>query len=137
MLQFYFLSILLNAIAGIVILLDNKESLEPESERSFPSYISDETFRLVLGVLVCVTGFFKLLSPVRGDVPLVGDIVPALTGLFAGAIFLLEFYQTRSTTELSELPVIVQKIFSLSRYIGIAAISSAILHFLFPSVLLL
>jgi len=137
MLQFYFLSILLNLITGFILLFADKDDMESFQGIKMPVIAYDETFRLIVGILCGITGFFKLLTAVRGDVPVIGDLVPALAGLAGGFTLLYEFYRTRSSIEEDTLPPFVQKIVSSKRYVGIACIIAAILHFLFPTVLFL
>ena len=137
MLQFYFLSILLNTVTGLVLLFTDRNETELVSEGKVPAIVHDETFRLVLGVLTSVTGFFKLLTAVRGDVPVIGDLFPALAGLAGGFTLLYEFYKTRSTIEQENLHPIIQKIVSSKRYVGVACIFAACFHFLFPTILFL
>lgn len=138
MLQFYFLSILLNTVTGLVLLFADKDDLDSLSEYKVPAIARDETFRLVLGVLTSVTGFFKLLTAVRGDVPVIGDLLPALAGLAGGFTLLYEFYKTRSTLEEDDnLPPFFQKIVASKRYVGVACLFAAGLHFLFPTILFL
>ena len=137
MLQFYFLSVLLNAITGFVLLFVDKDDPDVISEGKVPAIMQDETFRLVLGILTCITGFFKLLTAVRGDVPVIGDLLPALAGLAGGFTLLYEFYKTRSTLDEESLPSVVQKIVAGKRYIGISCLFAAVLHFLFPTLLFL
>ncbi len=136
MLQFYFLSILLNTVTGLVLLFVDTENPD-ESEKALPSTLRDETFRLVLGVLACVTGFFKLLTAVRGDVPVIGDIFPALAGLAGGFTLLYEFYKSRSALDDDKLPPVIQKIVSSKKYVGVVCLIAAGLHFLFPAILFL
>lgn len=136
MLQFYFLSVLLNAITGYVLLFAvDRDSLSSNSK--VPEVLFDETFRLVLGILTALTGFFKLLTVVRGDIPVIGDLLPALAGLAGGITLLYEFYKTRSTFQEDNLPQIIKVIVTGQNYIGIGLIACAILHFLFPTVLFL
>jgi uncharacterized membrane protein YuzA (DUF378 family) len=137
MLQFYFLSILLNLITGFILLFADKDDMESFQGIKMPEIAYDETFRLIIGILSGITGFFKLLTAVRGDVPVIGDLVPALVGLAGGFTLLYEFYRTRSTVEEDTLPPFVQKIVSSKRYVGIACIIAAVLHFLFPTILFL
>jgi len=137
MLQFYFLSILLNLITGFVLLFADKDDMESFQGIKMPVIAYDETFRLIIGILSGITGFFKLLTAVRGDVPVIGDLVPALAGLAGGFTLLYEFYRSRSSIEEDTLPQFVQKIVSSKRYVGIACIIAAILHFLFPTILFL
>lgn len=137
MLQFYFLSILLNTITGLVLLFTDKDAPDGISVVKIPAIAQDETFRLVLGILTSVTGFFKLLTAVRGDVPVIGDLVPALAGLAGGFALLYEFYKARSTIEGDRIPLFIQKIVDSKRYVGIACLVAAVFHFLFPTVLFL
>lgn len=137
MLQFYFLSVLLNAITGMILTFTDKDNPDFVSPVRMPALSYDETFRLVVGVLTAITGFFKLLTAIQGDVPVIGDIVPALAGLAGGFTLLYEFYRLRSEVETESLPRLVRKIMSSKRYVGMACLIAAGLHFLFPNVLLL
>jgi len=137
MLQFYFLSVLLNAITGYVLIFADKDEQEILAEHRVPAIVRSETFRLVLGLLTGVTGFFKLLTAVRGDVPVIGDLIPALAGLAGGFNLLYEFYKNRSVVEDETLPPFFQKIIASRRYVGMACLIAACLHFLFPTILFL
>ncbi|HNY22170.1 MAG TPA: hypothetical protein PKO22_08490 [Treponemataceae bacterium] len=134
MLQFYFLSILLNAIIGYMLVYADRESLDIVPDARVPAIVHDETFRLVLGILTAVTGFFKLLTPVRGDIPVIGDLFPALTGLAGGFAVLYEYYKTRTTVDEEALPPFVRKIIDGKRYVGVACLMAAAFHFLFPTI---
>lgn len=172
MLQFYFLSILLNLISGLVFLYSSKDSDDETSGNSFDDDLfsdssdssnsvaadsssddsknkglksnlfeiplfNDASFRLVLGILMVLTGLMKLLSPIQYDVPIVGDLIPALAGLFGGTSILIGWYQQKSSIGLN-LPEVVNKIFIDGRkYLGIFCIAAAVLHFIFPRVLFL
>ncbi|MBB5225529.1 hypothetical protein DYE50_03290 [Treponema ruminis] len=190
MLQFYFLSILLNLVAGLIfiyvvkgegeaslILSDsddpfgegesssNSSDFNPETddldlgldgdsssqagdsdssakkagglgELALP-FLGDKTLQLVVGILSALTGLMKLLSPIQYDIAIIGDLVPALAGLAAGAVLLLDWYQERSEVELT-LPEALQGIYEGGRkYLGIFCIIAAVLHFIFPRVLFL
>jgi len=140
MLQFYFLSILLNTVTGLVLMFVNGEDEDetsPAGEGRLTALVKDDTFRLILGILCCITGFFKLLTTIRGDFPVVGDLVPALVGLAGGFTLLYEFYKTRSSIDPEQLPRFIQIIVSSKRYVGLACLIAAGLHFLFPTVLFL
>lgn len=137
MLQFYFLSILLNAVTGLVLLFAEQSRREEGSSVMFPDVAYDETFRLVLGILTGIVGFFKLLTVVRGDVPVLGDLFPAVAGMAAGFMLLYEFYRSRSSVTEESLPPVVMRFIASKRYVGIIAIVSASTHFLFPTVLFL
>lgn len=137
MLQFYFLSILLNAVTGLVLLFANQSQREEGGSRMFPEVAYDETFRLVLGILTGIVGFFKLLTVVRGDVPVLGDLFPAVAGMAAGFMLLYESYRSRSSVTEGTMPPVIMRFIASKRYVGIITIVSAAAHFLFPTVLFL
>ena len=142
MVQFYFLSIVLNALAGY-ILISGDESGVLEFKGGFS--LKDETFRLIVGILSVITGLLKLLSVIEGDVPVLGDLVPALAGFLSGFILIFEYYRNRSSLEKSvdaesesEYSERIDRILVRNKkIIGVAALAAAVLHFLFPKVLLL
>jgi hypothetical protein len=161
MLQFYFLSIMLNLVTGMILVygknfidVKNKKtddkavediSLKEDATKKntmktiFGSnaFFDDRTFRLVLGILTLFVGLMKLLSVVHNDVPVVGDLIPALAGLLGGFCLLVEYYCQSAAGEL-KLPDILQRLFvDDRRYLGYFCIAAAILHFAFPDVLLL
>lgn len=165
MLQFYFLSIMLNLVTGMILVYgknftDVKEEKKNDNHTDNISsdislnadggkknamktmfgsntFFDDKTFRLVLGVLTVFVGLMKLLSVVHNDVPVVGDLIPALAGLFGGFCLLVEYYCQNASSEL-KLPDIIQRLFVDDRkYLGYLCITAAVLHFVFPDVLLL
>jgi len=135
MIQFYFLSIVLNFCAGYALSFDREA--RTGALEGIRSIFRDETLRLVLGVLTMSVGVFKLLSVVRGDFPVVGDLVPSAAGLLSGFALLLEYYREKTT--LHELfSDRLDRIFVKNRkWLGIGAILAAVAHFLFPTVLFL
>ena len=135
MLQFYFLSIVLNALAGYILVTgDDGGFLEFRNGFS----LKDETPKLVIGILSAVVGLLKILSVVEGDVHIIGDLFPALAGLLCGFILIFEYYRGRLIAEVSESSKKIDLLLvSNKKIIGIAAIIAAALHFLFPKVLLL
>jgi hypothetical protein len=136
MIQLYLLSILLNAVAGFVLL--NGDSGERSSlETDFRFSFLNETFRLVLGILAMVVGLLKLLSPVEGDMPVLGDIVPSLSGLGSGFIILLWYYQSRTGLDSVGSLKITETVSRNRKWVGFVALGAAALHFLFPRAFLL
>jgi hypothetical protein len=136
MIQFYFLSIICNGAAGFLLTTDRAgaaESIEDSQKLS----LGGETFRLVLGILSSLTGILKLLSPVQGETPVIGDAGPALAGLAAGFSLLFEYYRRTSTIQCEKSERLGRFIDKNKRWIGIAALVSAVLHFLIPHVPLL
>ncbi|MCL2232214.1 MAG: hypothetical protein FWB99_03965 [Treponema sp.] len=137
MLQFYFMSIVMNALAGYILVTGDKEDHEPLVFKSGLSF-KDETFMLVVGILSVLTALMKILSSVEGDVPVIGDLFPALTGFLAGFILIFEYYRKRTSLETSDSTEKVDRLLIANKkIIGMAALAAAVLHFLFPRVLLL
>jgi uncharacterized membrane-anchored protein len=136
MIQFYFLSILFNAVTGYILCSERKEdevSLDMGLKVSFHS----DTFRLILGILTMLTGLLKLLSATQGDIPVIGDLIPAIVGFGAGFILVFEYYNSRSSLNTEKAEKFVLFLEFNKKWMGFIAIASAALHFLFPSVLLL
>jgi len=179
MLQFYFLSILLNILAGLIMVyatdfMKKSSSLQPsesdigesvnagmdiqsddESENegdeddsifdkkiefalnSKGTFFDDMTFRLVVAILSGLVGLMKLLSTVQEDVPIIGDLIPAIAGMSACFALLIEFYTQKSSVSFN-LPEVLTSIFVGGRkYLGIFCIIAGVLHFIFPRVLFL
>jgi uncharacterized membrane-anchored protein len=138
MIQFYFLSILFNALTGYVLGIEQKGNEDEDSpERRIQSSLRNDTFRLVLGVLTMVTGLLKLLSSTKGDIPVIGDLIPAIAGLGAGFVLVFEYYNARSALNTEKSENLALFLEHNQRWMGFIAIAAAALHFLFPSVLLL
>ena len=74
MLQFYFLSVMLNLLIGIMLVFNKEDSAV---EKLLDT--EDKLFQLVVGILSVFVVLIKLLSPVKG-VPFFGDFLPALIG---------------------------------------------------------
>jgi hypothetical protein len=136
MIQFYFLSIVLNALAGYILAFGTDiDDIEVESKIRIP--VHTETFRLVLGIVTILVGLLKILSAIQGDVPVIGDLIPALVGFLAGFILIFEYYRSRSAIDSEHTEKIEQLLINNKKWIGFFAIAAAALHFLFPTVLLL
>ncbi|MDR1419179.1 MAG: hypothetical protein LBI86_02275 [Treponema sp.] len=136
MIQFYFLSILFNALTGFILFTGDGEG-ESSLEERLRLPVNNETFRLVLGVLAMVTGLLKLLSSVHGDIPVVGDLLPALLGLVTGFILIFSYYDEHASSGTGAFRNFGLAVLRGKKWIGLAAMAAAVLHFLFPQALLL
>jgi len=140
MIQLYFLSILCNGLAGYILFRQKEEGTDTEGIRFS---IGNPTFHLVLGIISAVTGVLKLLSPVENKYPLLGDLLPAAAGVMAGLMLIFGIYRqdvsaaSSQDTEKGSLDVIGANLLQFRKAIGLALISVAILHFLFPLALFL
>lgn len=101
------------------------------------AFLDSKNFRLVIGILSAFVGLMLLLSPFKGDIAVIGDLIPVLACLSSAASIILEYYMTSSKGNI-ELNPTVKKIFLDSRrWIGLLCIFAAVLHFIFPGVILL
>lgn len=143
MLQFYFLSVLLNCIAGLVLALGKGSTATLESvdspiqSKNSPDIFENRTFKLVIGILTCFTAIIKLLSAFPGSVPVIGDLIPAAAGLLGGAALLIDYYLGQESVESKLNPKLENLFIANKKYIGILCIVAALLHFLFPKVVIL
>lgn len=146
MIQFYFLSVLFNLVGGLALAIDSAPRRGPGLE-GLRAFLRDPSVCLVLGVLTTVVGAFKLLTVMRGDIPVVGDFLPAVTGIGLGLTLLLERYRgpgkatpgeaeasQASRTEATRLEAFL---LDHRTSVGIAAMIAGLVHFLFPMVLFL
>lgn len=124
MLQFYFLSILFNLLAGFVLINSEKNYLDVK-------LLNEKKFRLVLGILSGLAGVIKLFVVVRTDIIILGDLLPAIAGIAGGIALLIH-------EDNEKLPDWAKKVFVANKYlVGICCMSIAIVHFVFPGALFL
>jgi hypothetical protein len=138
MYQIYFLSIIINLIAGIVLSVKLIESKFPVLGKFIGDVSSNSFFRLWLGSAAAVVGIFKLLMVTPGDVRIIGDLLPALAGIIAGASLIFEYY--RETKEKVFSPFFAKIADVLINYRpawGLLALGAAALHFFFNQALFL
>jgi hypothetical protein len=135
MLQFYFLSIVANVFCGIVL---TAETIG-QSVSAFVTLKDDHAehggLKLAVALITFLTGLFKLLSVTKGDVLIIGDLLPALVGLALGGILGIEYYQERSAENAEDLGGFAGFLIANRQIFGFAGIILGILHFLFPGVL--
>jgi hypothetical protein len=135
MLQFYFLSILANLLGGLALTAEYLAGRFP-SFAPFRDLLSRRGWRASIGVLAAAVGFLKLLiRSTPSDVPVVGDLIPALAGLAMGASLLL--HVVREKSDVSPLGRLERAAMAYRVPLGFAGIAAAILHFLLPAALFL
>jgi hypothetical protein len=134
MIQIYFLSIALNAGAGFILATDSSGF----GDKRFSDLLRPNgPARLCTGILCAVVGVLKLLSPAPGNLPLIGDIIPSIAGIGAGAVLLYDYYRSTASPRAEGDEKAGNFITGNKKVLGAVAILSAVLHFLFPGALLL
>lgn len=148
MLQMYFLSIILNVLAGLILL--SKKPVEVTEDApgkkmnlledmsktlSENNFFQNKTFALVIAILALLTGIIKLFCVAKGGIIILGDLLPALAGVTSGFAILLNYYLSTATVG-TNLPAILKTIFVDNIcWVGIAACVIALLHFIMPGVI--
>lgn len=149
MMQMYFLSIILNVLAGLILLskkqpdeitnenAGKKKNLLEDMNKSLNEnqLFKNKTFALVIGILALLVGIIKFFCVAKGGLVILGDLFPAIMGITAGFALLLNYYLSTATTQ-TNLPDILKLIFIDNIYwVGFAACAVALLHFIMPGVL--
>jgi hypothetical protein len=137
MYQFYFLSILLNLLAGIALAFDSLDEKLGLSRFFNREVFAQSGFRVTVGILTLIVGVFKFLSVTAGNVPVVGDLLPAVMGVLLGLSLIVMFYKDRSTVSSPIIETLDAVLIKNRTVLGVLGIIAAIMHFLFPSVLFL
>ena len=137
MYQIYLLSVLTNVLAGVALSVGGMDEKLHLSSVFNKDLMQSDGFRLGLGIVTFVVGFFKLLSVTEGGVPVVGDILPAISGLVLGLILLLQYYRSRSDVSSPFVDTLDNIFGKNSAVFGTVGILIGLLHFLLHRVLFL
>lgn len=127
MFQIYFLSVLLNILVGLFLIYENK--IENSN-----LIIQKPLLIMVLGFASIIVGIIKLFVVAQPDIPVIGDLLPAVFGIVGGFCILLNYFLLYGKNEIILKPV-VQKIFvDWKKTIGVLTLVVGILHFIIPQV---
>jgi len=132
MLPFYYLSVTTNLMMGGILILSAKD--KDEFNNKYP-LLNDPTFLLVLLIFSGISAVFKLLSPIAGNTPVVGDIIPALSGIL-GCIVFFDRWLKVSENHLTLSPFFT-RILTFEQPIGFFCLFAGVAHLLFSQVLFL
>jgi hypothetical protein len=134
MLQFYFLSIFANILAGLTLtsdyLADKFKAFLP-----YRDLLVKPNIKATIGIFAFVVGFLKLLIPV--DKVIIGDFLPAVAGLAMGAGLVLGIIKERGTVSAEKVDNLEKAVTNYRVPLGIAGLVISVLHFLLPSALFL
>ncbi|WP_041397586.1 hypothetical protein [Spirochaeta africana] len=137
MIQLYVVSVVTLCLAGTTLavpLIDDKISLPKLLNRDV---LGSPLFRMLLGLATFLGGFLQFLFVPLGDVAVIGNLFPALGGIIAGFTLCLLYYQDKATVISDGLERLMQVFIGNRDVIGMLALLIAVLHFLFPAVILL
>jgi len=105
-------------------------------------FVNNGPYRMILGVLCVLIGLINLFPVRAGEIAVLGNLLPSLTGIVGGVLLLSEYARSRKSTEkkdkISEIAEEVEKISSpYLNIFGIGSIIIGVLHAVFPKVPLL
>ena len=127
--QFYFLSVLLNLLVGISLTFKGFKI-----ENLFPG--KEKVVKLVIGIATVFTGVMKFVFVVQPDWVILGDFLPAIVGIVGGVCYIIECCSEQNAEGASSrkmLPFFETLFIKGKKYIGIACMLIAVIHFIFPS----
>jgi len=137
MYQIYLLSVLTNLIAGVALSIEGMDEKLHLTSVFNRDLFENTGFRVGLGIITLVVGILQILSVPEGDVPVVGDLLPALSGVILGVILLLEYYRGRSEVSSPTVDALDNVFGKNSAVFGTLGMVIAVVHFIFNRVLFL
>jgi len=137
MVQFYLLEVILNILGGLILTAPLLQEKIPMLEKLHEGLRINIASRMVFILLSLVVGVFKILSVTKGDVAVVGDLLPALSLLLMAGVFFLDYYKEQSEIGSSFIDKLQRIFVDNKSTIGIILVVIGLLHFLFPRVLFL
>ena len=137
MYQIYFLSIVTVVLSGVALAFERLDERLHIGSLFNAALFTSAGFRLGLGVVTVLVGIFQFLTVAPGDVPVVGDLIPAIAGIVLGGILMVEYYQAKSTVEDGFMSAVDRIFVRNASNFGVIGIIIAALHFLFHRVLFL
>ncbi|MDR2491702.1 MAG: hypothetical protein LBD20_09915 [Spirochaetaceae bacterium] len=132
MLQIYLCSVVCLALSGWLLFKSSGDVFSFESVFGITG--EPVSLRFGVGIAAVITGALTLLSPIEGDVPVAGDLIPAVVSAVGGLTLIKE----QVVKDNGSVFASILEIFSAHRrQIGIVSIIVSILHFLLPRALFL
>jgi hypothetical protein len=128
MLLFYFPSIVLNFLGGIILGAEYiKEKLPSFSQ--FLDIIAKKEVKFVLGIGSLIVGVFKLIVPM--GVIIIGDLLPAVTSLLVGGALIIDFFRESTTITSETVKKMDELVKQYRNFLGGSGIVVAFLHWFF------
>lgn len=133
MVQIYFLLVVFNILAGLMLSGEFLES-KLEAFKPFHDLISSEVFKATIGCLGTIVGFLSLFIVYEGNLIIVGDIIPAVVLIIAGLSLFIGYIVKEDFDGGSFYKWFNSIFIKNSTIVGIVAIFFGLVHFLVPFV---
>lgn len=135
MFQLYLLTVLSTILAGLVLAGDFLSRRFMRFTEFF-EFMDNAIYRIVLGIVSILIGLINLFPNFDGDIVILGNLLPTLTGLISGVILIASFITAQKDNNESTVASIADKVDHFSSpyltVVGIASICAGILHAIFP-----
>ncbi len=131
--QIYFLVVVTHLMASLV-LASPSLGRKNESFAALGPLLTNKAFQLIFGVVTVFAAVATLLNRHPGDVILLGDLLPASSGLLMGAYFIMSHFAQNLEENRSWMQTYVELITDHGQLIGMGTLIIGILHFLLPGV---
>lgn len=137
MVQFYLLAVILNILGGLILAAPLFQEKFPMLENLHEALRINIASRMIFIILSIAVGVFKILSVTRGDVAVVGDLLPALSLILMAGVFFLDYYKEQAEVGSTFIDKLQRIFVDNKSSVGIVLVIIGLLHFLFPRVLFL
>lgn len=130
-LQFYFLAVLFNFLAGLILCSEYIKEKIPAFTGLIQFLDSKET-KFVIGVITLIAGIFKLIVPL--GIVIIGDFIPAVASVGLGLALLMDFFKESTTINSDTIEKLDSLLLSNKNRIGGLGLLIAVIHFFFAGV---
>ncbi len=137
MFQLYLLTVLTNVLAGLALsngFLSKKFTRFSE----YMDFMMNKPYRVIVGVLSLIVAIINLFRTYPGDIPVISELLPSLTGIVAGILLIVEFKDSSLIEEAGKSVEVMEKVQKFSKpyltIVGLLALLAGILHAVIPTV---
>jgi len=131
--QFYFLSVFFNMLVGLSLTFSGFKFAE-----LFPG--KEKIVKMVVGIATAFIGLMKFVFVLQPDWVILGDFLPAIAGIVGGVCYIIDCLSENgesAATSITKKPFFDTFFVKGKKYIGIACMVVAVLHFIFPTLRIL
>lgn len=136
MLQFYFLSIVSNLIAGAALASDAFTRRIPNLA-ALAGSLAGRRGKLFSGLAALLVGVGTLFVPAAGGTIVVGDLFPSVVGMVMGIALLFEVFKQDAMFPADRADKGERASIGYRTTLGLLGIAAAVLHFFLPERLIL
>jgi hypothetical protein len=130
MLQFYFLSIVSNLLAGVSLSAD-WIAQKVAGFAPIAAALSGRRAKLISGLASLLVGFGTLFVPVEGPL-ILGDLFPSVMGMAMGIALLFEVFRQDAVLPVERSEKSDRPLVGYRTTLGMLGIAAAVLHFFLP-----